>query len=655
MMHESIDVPPYVWHTKNTLQKITSVAGVIMCVYAILFVLSFFPQFGIHIMVSQHLAIFLCLLLFYTFLATPSKKGGTRNTLPWYDIMFIMASFASCGYIVLFQNEVNDTRAIGLAQPHQIILATVLVIAILEAARRVVGLSMTIIASCFLIYSFFCNYFPGILFAKELSIERAANAYYLTTSGIFGIPMSVASTIMIMFIIFAAILFYSGAAKFFISLAMSLFGHVRGGPAKVAIVGSAGMGTISGSTVGNVAAVGSITIPLMKSIGYDKDFAGAVECVASKGGTITPPVMGAVAFLMSEWIGVGYDQICIAAALPAFLYFLALFVQVDLEAAKTGLKGLTRASLPSFLKVFRDGWIYAVALIGLIIFLVAFRYRPETSALYAAGLMWVVGLTSKRSRLGMRGIMGSLDYAAKTFTSAGIACAAAGIILGSLMATGMGTRFSIELVSLSGGSLIVLLLLSAVAAFILGMGVGTMSIYVVLATLVAPALQQLGVSPMASHLYVIYWADVSFITPPVALAAFIAVSISGGNMWKTGWLACRLAIATFVVPFMFVYNPALLLEGSLLVIILTVIKSVIGIVLLAIGAEGYLLQKIKWIERILLMISGILLLLPWSNTMIIAIVLAVPPLFWHFYTNYRYRLKARDHSNIQSQKSTLDK
>jgi TRAP transporter 4TM/12TM fusion protein len=635
MSRESIDVPAYVWHTKTTLQKITSVAGVMMCVYAILFVLDVFPKLGIYIMVPQHLAMFLGLLLLYTFLSAPAKKGMKRNTLPWYDILFILASLAACGYIVLFQNEVNDTRAIGLAEPHQIVLAALLIAAILEGARRVVGLSMTIIAACFLVYSFFSNYFPGILFARQLSIPRAANAYYLTGNGIFGIPMSVASTIMIMFIIFAAVLFYSGAAKYFISLAMSLFGHVRGGPAKVAIVGSAGMGTISGSTVGNIAAVGSVTIPLMKSIGYDKDFAGAVECVASKGGTITPPVMGAVAFLMSEWIGVGYDQICIAAALPAFLYYLGLFVQVDLEAAKTGLKGLPRASLPSFLKVFREGWIYAVALIGLIVMLIVFRYRPEASALYAAGVMWLIGLTSKKSRLGLRGIIGSLDYAAKTFTSAGMACAAAGIILGSLLATGMGTRFSIELVALSGGSLEILLILSAIAAFVLGMGVGTMTIYVVLATLVAPALQQMGVSPMASHLYVIYWADVSFITPPVALAAFIAISISGGNLWKTGWLACRLAIATFIVPFMFVYQPALLLQGQPLDIIIAVTRSIIGIVLLAIGAEGYLLLKINWVQRVLLMAAGILLMLPWLNTTLIAVVLAVPLLCWHIYKKYR--------------------
>lgn len=447
--------------------------------------------------------------------------------------------------------------------------------------------------------------------------------FYLGPGGIFGIPIGVAATTVVVFIAFAELLRQSGAANFFLKLAMSLFGTVRGGPAKIAVFASALFATISGSPTANVAATGSVTIPLMKSTGYKPHFAASVEAVASKGGQITPPIMGAVAFLMAEMTGIGYLSVCVAAALPALLYFTAVFFQVDFEAARTGMKGLPQEQIPSPKKTLKQGWYYVVPLLALIVLIMQLKYEPEMAAIYSIVVLAVVTSFRQSTRLVPARLVSATVETARSVCITGIACAMAGVIIGSLMGTGFGVTFSAELLRLSGGNLPLLLVLTALACYILGMGTGSVAIYVILAALVAPALIERGVPLMAAHLFIIYWGNIAFISPPVAIAVYVAAGIAGSDPMQTGWQAVRLAIVSFVVPFMFVYDPVLIMIGAPLEIAISTITSIIGVITLAAGLEGCLWRTTNWLERIGLLLGGFLLLFPDWRTDIIGIVMSL--------------------------------
>jgi TRAP transporter 4TM/12TM fusion protein len=362
----------------------------------------------------------------------------------------------------------------------------------------------------------------------------------------------------------------------------------------------------------------------MKSIGYKPYYAGAVEAVASKGGIFTPPIMGAAAFIMAEMTGVSYARICLAAALPALLYYVSVFSQVDFQAARLGMKGLRAEELPPFWATLRQGWFYLVPIVALILFIVVVNIPIHLSAVYAAVILWVITFFRKESRLGPRKIAASFIGTGNTAISAVIPCALAGIILGSLFATGLGVRFSSSLVQMSGGSVVLLLVLTAIACFILSMGMSSIPIYITLAILVAPALIEVGVNVMGAHLFIIYWGVVAFITPPVAIAAFVASGIAGADPMKIAWQACRLGIISFVVPFFFIFNPVLLMIGSPGEIILATVASIVGTVVLAAAIEGYLLVPVGWIGRILLGVGGILLIHPAWITDLFGIVLVAP-------------------------------
>ncbi len=614
----------------HALARVTTVVAVLIAVYHLLFVSGLLPQLGIFMMTQQHRAISLGSFLLLTYLTRSMKKGGKVNQLYWYDMLLILASLIPTGYYALFYSDVLDHAMAGFASTIEVVFAFLLMIAILEAGRRVVGWIMPVLVVFLIIHALFANYFPGIMFGCPISLTRLTATIYLGTNGIFGFPVWVASTIVITFILFSQLLLESGASKFFLNLALSLVGHMRGGPAKVAVVGSSLFATISGSPTANVASTGCITIPLMKNSGYSPEFAAGVEAVSSKGGQITPPVMGAVAFLMAEVTGYSYLAICIAAALPAVLYYISIFLQVDFRSAREGLKGIPRSELPSLTKTLKEGWQYLIPLIALVFLLIYLPYSAEMVAIYSMVILWLVTLFRKETRLGPKRLINGFESGASTALYAAIPCALAGVILASLSATGLGLRFSGQLINLAGGNMIVLVVLAAIASFIMGMGLNSLTIYLILAVLIAPSLVDMGVHVLAAHLFIIFWGNISFISPPVAVAAFVAAGIAGADPMKSGWQACRLGIVSFLVPFMFIWNPSLILVGSLPEVILSTVTALVGVAILASGVEGYLLGggTIRWAPRAVILIGAVLLLLPGWQTDIVGLAVVLPVVLW---------------------------
>jgi TRAP transporter 4TM/12TM fusion protein len=515
-----------------------------------------------------------------------------------------------------------------------------LVMAILEATRRTVNLSMALIALFFVVHLIFGSHFPGILLTFDFSPERIASIFYLRAEGIFGAPVEIACTIVLAFMLFSAVLQNSDAGRFILDGAFALTGRWRGGPAKAAILGSAALGTMVGATAANIATTGSVTIPLMKKTGYSPDFAGGVEAVASNGGQIMPPVMGAVAFLIAELLSMSYWSVCVAAFLPAALYFLAIFVQVHFEAVRLGLRGLTQEELPSFGKVMKEGWYYTIPILLLVYLLAKLHLPVQHCGVYAslAAILIVIidwerkAQTRKSIKELLIWLIDCLETAARSLLVPAVACASAGIIIGSLDSSGLGFRLSGILVDASGGHLLLLLLLTAIASFILGMGMTSIPCYLVLVILVAPALIQLGVVPIAAHLFVFYWGLISFLTPPVAVAAYVAAGISGGHPMRTGFIAMRLGVVKYIVPFLFVYSPNLLMTGPIRHIIIAVISGIIGVSILSIGLEGFFLKRINPMERSLFIIGGFLTLMPFHiswEIMAAGILLSVLAVTWH--------------------------
>lgn len=621
--------------------KLITFLSVLLCLFGALYISNALEFLGIHLTIVPYCALILMLILTLVFLIYPAKRGMARERLPWYDILLILMSLCGTGYIAFFPELWTPLLVRGTTTPLEAALCFMLVIAIIEATRRTVNIVMALVALFFVIHLVFGSHFPGILMTFHFSPERIASIFYLRAEGIFGTPIIIACTIILAFMLLSAFLQRSEAGRFILDSAFALTGHQTGGPAKAAIVGSSALGTMVGATAANVATTGSITIPLMKKTGYTPEFAGAVESVASNGGQIMPPVMGAVAFLIAELLAMPYWAVCVAAFLPALLYYIALFVQVHLEAVKLGLRGLSREQLPSFWKVLKQGWFYLIPILFLIYLLAILHFPVQHCGLYAAlTAMLIVVINWERKRGTRKGpkdltiwLINCMETAARALLVPAVACAAAGIIIGSLDSSGLGLRLSGILLSASGGNLFLLLLLTAFASYILGMGMTSIPCYLVLVILVAPALIQLGVVPIAAHLFVFYFGLISFITPPVAIAAYVASGISGGDPFRTGFIAMRLAIASYIVPFLFVYNPSLLLMGSIGGIILAVITSVIGIGLLSIGVEGFLLKGLTWLERLLFVLGGLLLLMPvgvvgWMPNAA-GVIVAVLTLFWH--------------------------
>jgi TRAP transporter 4TM/12TM fusion protein len=501
------------------------------------------------------------------------------------------------------------------------IASIILLILLLEAVRRSAGPALAIILAVFLIYGLLGHLIPGDLQARRTPWDRLAGYTALDPNGMIGLPLSVAVAVVVPFILFGSVLEMSGGASFFTDLAMSLMGRLRGGPAKIAILASSLFGMISGSAVANVASTGVVTIPMMKKAGYPAHTAAAIEAVASTGGQLAPPVMGAAAFLMAEFLKVSYQDVVLAALIPALLYYVVLFAQADLLAARNGISAAPSVTIPRFSVVIASGWPNLVPFSVLLVALFALNMSAGEAALYAVGATVLVGGIIRLRRgpghgIGWRDLWPALVATGEACIGIVIISAAAGVIIGVLNISSLGFSLSLSLVSLAHGNLPILLVLAGGVSIVLGMGMPTVGVYVLLATLVAPAMIELGVEPIAAHMFVLYFGLMSMITPPVALASFAAASLAESHPIKTSWESMRFGWTAYVVPFVFVYRPALLLDGDVTAIALALLSTIAGVFLWSIAVIGWLRVPLGPARRLFLFIVGTIVLFPYPGALL---------------------------------------
>ena len=557
------------------------------------------------------------LVIFYINAMVDSEKR-------WEQIFLgIMALFAlgGCAYITILDENLQ-LRA-GIVYASDILFAILLIIAIFEACRRKMGNPLVIITLVFVAYAFLGKYIPGFLNQPGMTLKKFTSLVYLTTDGIFGSPLYASASYVVLFVLLGAIMSVSGIGDYMTNLATSLFGHMRGGPAKVAVVASGFFGSISGSPTANVIGTGTFTIPMMKKNGFEPEFAAAVEATASTGGAIMPPIMGSTAFIMAEMLGIPYTAVAKAALIPAILYFLAVLFGVDIYAANHGLKGIPRSQLPKVRSMLKQ--IYMLApLIFLIFCMAVFNMTIVRSGLLTIIVTLVLVEINPKTRMTKEQWLQIPVQTVKSAVSVGIACAMAGIISGVIMGSGLGYRISSILTSVAGTSMLLLLVLTMVVSLIMGMGVPTTAAYLVLASLVAPTMIQLGIPPLAAHMFIFYFGCISSITPPVALAAYAGAGLAGCDPNKTGYKAFRLAFCSFLMPYLFVYNPVLLMEGGVLDILWSLVTALIGAYLLASGFEGFFFRwSLKWFERPLMILGAVMLIVPGMVTDLVGIAIIV--------------------------------
>ena len=507
-------------------------------------------------------------------------------------------------------------------------LGVTFIIILLEATRRTVGWAMVIIAAFFLIQTRFSDYFIGIFYGPPSDLFAMVDYIWMRENGIYGIPLMVMATYIFLFILFGAILVRSGAGRFFINVALSLTGSRVGGPAKASVVSSCLMASVSGSAVANVVTTGSFTIPLMKRIGYRNYFAGAVEACASSGGQIMPPVMGAAAFVIAEFLNMPYLQVAVAGLFPAIIYFFSIFVMVHFEAKKRNLSTIAPDELPSFKEEVKRGGHLFLSIV-LIVVLLIIGYTPMFAAFWAIMSIFVLSALKPETRMTPSDILSALEEGARSAVSVSIACATAGIIIGCVFVSGLGLKFSTLIVSLSGGQLWIALILTMFASLILGMGLTTTAVYITLAALVIPALVNMGVEPIAAHMFAFYFGLVSAITPPVALASFAAAGIAGSNPMQTGFHSFRLGIAKYILPFVFIFSPGILFVGEWHTIIISILATFAGIYALTVTTEGWMIERAGWSIRIAALASAALLFHPGLLTNVIGLALLVFVYVYH--------------------------
>ena len=553
-------------------------------------------------------AVHLSFGLALVYLLYPARKSWSRSKLHWFDALLAVAAVATPMYILIAYKEL--VMRAGIVTSTDMIVGGLGILFVIEAARRVVGWPIVTVAILFLGYAFAGPYLPGAFAHQGTTISGLVGHLYYTTEGIFGIPLGVSSTFIFLFILFGAYLEKTGLGKFFIDLANAIAGWASGGPAKVAVLSSGLMGTVSGSSVGNVAGTGSFTIPMMKKLGYKPEFAGAVEAAASTGGQLMPPIMGAAAFLMAEFIATPYINIVKAATIPAILYFTGIWIGVHLEAKKTGLKGIPKDKLPRVGNILRERGHLAIPLV-VIVYLLVSGYTPMRAALAAIVLSIGCSMLRKSTRISLGDILRGLEEGARSALGVVIACATAGIIIGVVTKTGLGLKLGSALIDLAHGQLLPTLFFTMITSIILGMGVPTTANYVITSTIAAPALIQLGVPMLAAHMFVFYFGIIADVTPPVALAAFAGAGIAGSDPMKTGVNASKLAIAAFLIPYIFVMSPSLLLiDTTLPKVAMMIVTSLTGMTAIAAALAGYLITHAGRIERILFFIGGLLMIDP---------------------------------------------
>ncbi|MGE8206785.1 TRAP transporter permease [Heyndrickxia sp. NPDC080065] len=547
------------------------------------------------------------------FLLFPAKKGlqKKQKTVPWYDVLFAFTSLYVTYHKIFFFDSLLQSRVIGYSTVDMII-SILGILLVLEATRRTVGLPIIIVASVAILYAIFGKFIPtDILSHPGFSLERTATNLWYRESGVFGTPVQISAKFIFLFLFFGVILVQTGIGQFFNDIAFAITGRFTGGTAKAAVAASALQGMISGSSVGNTVASGSFTIPMMKKAGFKPEFAAATEASASTGGQIMPPLMGAAAFIMMEYLGVPYSSIMLAAAIPAVLYFSGIFMGTHFEAKKLKIFGLPKSELPSFRKLMaRNGFMLIPPIIIITTLLVGFT--PQRAALLGVVSAYLVSLVRKETRMNFKQTINVLEQGARVALPVIAAVATAGIIAGVVSMTGLGSKFAAGIIALAGGHLIFALFFTMIACLILGMGLPTTANYVVTASVAAPALiNEFGLAPIAVHMFVFYFGIVADITPPVCLAAYAGAGIARANPFKTGMIAVKLAIAAFIIPYIFVYNPILVLvDVSLFKLILAIVTAMLGMMAVSSAMIGFFMKKAYWWERVVLFVAGIMLIAP---------------------------------------------
>ncbi|QOW48963.1 MULTISPECIES: TRAP transporter permease [unclassified Acinetobacter] len=582
---------------------------------------------------AAHVAIGLALI----FLLYPARQTSSRQHISLLDWFLALLSIFSFLYLWKEYQSIMTTRG-GIPNTLDIAFAIMSVVLVIEATRRVMGWMLPILSLIFLTYTFISHFdwLPDRLITRPYTISDIFGHMYLKTEGLYSSAIGASVTFIFLFILFGAFLAKSGMGKLFNDLAMALAGHKQGGPAKVAVISSGFMGSINGTAVANVVGTGSFTIPLMKKIGYHKNFAGAVEASASVGGQILPPVMGASAFIMAETTGVSYGTIALAALLPALLYYLGVMAQVHFRAGKDDLKGIPKADLPKVKEVLKERGHLLIPILALVFFL--FQNIPVSyAAVYTIVLTIFVAALRKSTRMGVKDILDALVDGAKQSLSVMAACAVVGIIIGVVSLTSFGSVMTSSIMSLGAGSLFLTLFLTMIASMILGMGLPSIPAYIITATMAAPALANFDIPVLVAHMFVFYFGLFANITPPVALAAFAGAGIAGGDPMRTGFQALKLSLAGFIVPFLFVYNPAMLMIDTTNVavnarefafpawttIVSITVTSVIGILALGSAVEGYFKTYLNWFWRIFLGVGALCMIIPETITDIVGIIMVI--------------------------------
>lgn len=578
------------------------------------------------------------------FLVYPASKKSRQTGMAWYDWLWVLGAIGSVGYLIHQYQDLMTVRG-GIPNTLDISFAIITTLVVLEAARRVTGWILIIFALIFLTYPFISSmdFMPNSLLTRPYDLGDIFGQLYLKTEGIFSSAIGASVTFIFLFILFGSFLAKSGMGQLFNDIALALAGDKQGGPAKVAVISSGFMGSINGAAVANVVSTGAFTIPLMKKIGYHKNFAGAVEASASVGGQILPPIMGASAFIMAETTGVSYGTIALAALLPALLYYLGVIAQVHFRAGKQNLKGLSKDQLPKFKEIMKARGHMLLPIVALVWFLIE-SVPIGYAAAYTIGITVLISQIRKETRMGIKEIIEALEDGAKQSLSVMAACAVVGIVIGVVNLTSFGTVITSSIVTLGAGSLFLTLFLTMIASMILGMGLPSIPAYIITATMAAPALASFGIPVLVAHMFVFYFGIFANITPPVALASFAGAGIAQGDPMKTGWQSLRLALAGFIVPFMFVYNPHMLMIEtanvgvmaktfplpSVIDIVAVVISSVIGVLGLSASVEGYFKQPMAMWQRIILAIGSFMLIMPEFTTDLVGIAIVVAMILLNF-------------------------
>jgi TRAP transporter 4TM/12TM fusion protein len=589
---------------------IVPILGSLLVILPILWVLEVHALLGLDLFTEQLLAMVLGLALALVYVCVPARRGK-RGRVPWYDLVAAVLGLATLIHVtVQYERLLIDVSS---RTTETLIIGIIVVILVMEGLRRAAGHTLFFVVIAFIVYALVADLVPGQLEGRPVGPEQLLNYLALDTNAVLGIPMKVGSTIVLMFILMGQLLFAAGGGQFLTDIAMATMGRRRGGAAKIAVVASALFGSISGTAVSNVASTGVLTIPMMRRSGYSAVNSAAIEAVSSTGGQLMPPIMGAAAFLIAEFLEIDYADVIVAAAIPALLYYAAIFIQVDLVAARHEI-AVVKEDIPRVRTVMRNGWHFILPFVVLFYSLFELLVEAEVAALHASVFIVIFGLIRGYGdkKLRLKDIFSTLPNTSLICMQLFMILGGAGFVIGVLNITGLGGALALALVHMGGGNLAVLLLIAAVVCIILGMGMPTVGVYILLATLVAPAIVESGVSELSAHMFIFYFGMMSMITPPIALAAFAAAAISNSGPMQTGWASMKLGWVAYVIPFVFIASPALLMDGSIGEILLTFSMCLTGVYFASVAVAGFFSRFLGPISRALLVIAGLGSLLPYT-------------------------------------------